>query len=50
MWLHQIGSSGWGKKRIMTEVAKCRVLCSNCHRKFHSKILVDGVDSRIEPG
>ena len=23
------------KKRIMDEVAKCVVLCSNCHRKLH---------------
>ena len=25
----------WGKERILKEVAKCIVICSNCHRKLH---------------
>ena len=25
----------FGKKRIAEEVAKCTILCSNCHRKLH---------------
>lgn len=25
----------WGKKRILAEMAKCTVLCSNCHNKLH---------------
>lgn len=27
--------NGWGIRRILAEIAKCDVLCSNCHRKFH---------------
>jgi len=25
----------WSKERIMKEIEKCEVLCSNCHRKLH---------------
>lgn len=27
--------SGWGLERLKAEIAKCEVLCSNCHRKLH---------------
>ncbi len=30
---------GWGKERILEEINKCVVLCSNCHRKFHAGII-----------
>ena len=28
-------ASGCGEKRILEEIAKCQVLCSNCHLKKH---------------
>jgi hypothetical protein len=26
---------GWSKQRILKEIAKCEILCANCHRKEH---------------
>jgi hypothetical protein len=28
-------NKGWSKDKILAEVAKCEVMCSNCHRKEH---------------
>ena len=29
-----ITKNGWSKERVMEEVKKCVVMCSNCHRKL----------------
>jgi hypothetical protein len=28
-------ANGWGLDRLRKEIAKCTLLCSNCHRKMH---------------
>jgi hypothetical protein len=28
----------WGKQRLLKEIEKCIILCSNCHRKEHNKM------------
>lgn len=30
--------SGWGKEKILKEIEKCKILCSNCHRKEHRNL------------
>ncbi len=40
--LSAVVQQGWGKNRIFTEIEKCDVLCSNCHKKEHAKILSRG--------
>jgi hypothetical protein len=38
MSVAQAVRNGWSKKRILAEIAKCEVLCKNCHAKEHAKI------------
>ena len=26
---------GWSLERVLAEIAKCTLICSNCHRKLH---------------
>jgi hypothetical protein len=35
--LASIGNKGrtWSEKKILEEIAKCLVLCGNCHAKLH---------------
>lgn len=30
---------GWSKKRVLEEIDKCDVVCSNCHRKIHAGLI-----------
>lgn len=32
---------GWSWKKLLTEIAKCKVLCANCHRIEHHKLRCD---------
>ena len=31
----RVVNGGWSKKRILEEIDKCDIVCSNCHRKIH---------------
>jgi hypothetical protein len=35
----KLSLAGWSWKRIDEELAKCILLCSNCHRKLHARII-----------
>jgi hypothetical protein len=30
-----VANACWSRERILTEIAKCDVLCANCHAKHH---------------
>ena len=39
---------GWGRKRLLAEMADCMLLCANCHRKVHAGLIViEGSNPRL---
>jgi hypothetical protein len=32
-----MANEGYSKERILAEIAKCTIMCANCHRKLHDK-------------
>lgn len=37
----QAVSDGWALEKLATEIAKCDLICSNCHRKLHYRELAE---------
>lgn len=37
MCVTRMVAEGYSLKMIQTEIDKCKLICSNCHRKYHSK-------------
>lgn len=37
----------WGKARMLAEIAKCVIVCSNCHAKIHAGLIVLGCFQQI---
>lgn len=36
--ISEMVAQGFGRKRILEEMKKCKVLCSNCHKKLHHSL------------
>jgi hypothetical protein len=44
-------SGGWSKRAVMKEIAKCEVVCANCHRKrTHRRKTLRGRLAAKSPG
>jgi hypothetical protein len=37
--LAQAVNRGWSKERLLKEIAKCILVCSNCHRKIEAGLI-----------
>jgi len=37
----ELTNQAWAKEKMLEEMRKCVILCSNCHRKHHSGVLVE---------
>lgn len=34
-----IGGSRYGREKLLKEITKCILVCANCHREIHSKLI-----------
>lgn len=46
MGISEMVTHGYGTDRLRTEIAKCDVLCANCHRREHREASMTGEDRR----
>jgi len=46
--LGDIGKYGWSRAKVLAEIAKCVILCANCHRKRHWADSRDALAQEIE--
>jgi hypothetical protein len=46
-----VAIKGWSKNKILDEIDKCVVLCSNCHRKLHwelqQQVVSEGINKKV---
>ncbi len=43
MEIYSAVNRGWSEKRILKEIAKCKVLCCKCHRILHYEERINGL-------
>lgn len=46
-----VAIKGWSKNKILDEIDKCVVLCSNCHKKLHwelqQQVVSEGINKKV---